>query len=92
MVGTAWLNPPWSGKTANMKNSAACLRMRLTSQGSACLRAWYCNNLLDSAHFTGFKAHLDAVRVMGGTGQDLLHDPARPFPCSLILFLDDVYL
>ena len=49
-------------------------------------------NLLDSAHFAGFKTHLDAVRVVGGTGKDLLHDSSRPLPCPLILFLDDVYL
>jgi hypothetical protein len=50
------------------------------------------DNLLDSAHFAGFKAHLDAVRVMGGTGQYLLHDSPRPFSAALILFLDDVDL
>jgi hypothetical protein len=50
------------------------------------------DNLLDSAHFARFKAHLDAVRVMGGTGQYLLHDSQRPFSAALILFLDDVNL
>ena len=48
------------------------------------------NNLLDSAHLAGFKAHLDPVRVMSGTGQYFLHNPARLLPGSLVLFLDDV--
>ena len=50
------------------------------------------DNLLDSAHFAGFKTHLDAMRVMSGTGQYLLHDSPRSFSCALILFLDDVDL
>src|SRR5262245_32250825 len=50
------------------------------------------DNLLDSAHFAGFKAHLDAMRVMRGAGQYLLHDTTRPLSSTLILFLDDVDL
>jgi hypothetical protein len=38
----------------------------------------FIDNLLNSAHFAGFKTHLDAMRVEGGTGQCLLHDSARP--------------
>src|SRR5215475_9014831 len=75
-----------------MKNSQARVSERLTSHDAACLRALRCNDLLHSAHFAGFKTHLDAVRVMCGTGQYLLHDPVRPFPCALILFLDYVDL
>src|SRR5215510_13850349 len=50
------------------------------------------DNLLDSAHFAGFKTHLDAVRMMGGTCQYLLHNSPRSFSGALILFLDDVDL
>src|SRR5215470_9113682 len=49
-------------------------------------------NLLDSAHFAGLEAHLDAMRVMSGTGQYVLHDSMCPLSSTLILFLDDVDL
>src|SRR5262245_16863832 len=75
-----------------MKNIAASVSERLTSQDAACLPALWCNNLLHSAHFAGFEAHLDAMRVMSGTGQYLLHDSTRPLSSTLILFLDDVDL
>src|SRR5882672_4174392 len=52
----------------------------------------FIDNLLDSAHFAGFKTHFDAVRMIGGTGQDIFHDSARSFSSALILFLDDVDL
>src|SRR5262245_25859531 len=48
------------------------------------------DDLLDSAYFAGFKTHLDAVRMVGGTCQYILHDSTRPFSGALILFLDDV--
>jgi hypothetical protein len=57
---------------------------------TACLRAWRCNNLLHSANFAGLKSHLDAMRMIGGICQDILHDPARSFSSALILFLDDI--
>lgn len=48
------------------------------------------DNLLNSADFSGFKTHLDAMGMMGGIGQDILHDSARSFSGALVLFLDDV--
>src|SRR5215475_8235835 len=48
------------------------------------------DNLLHSAHFAGFKAHIDAMRMMGGICQDILHDSARSFSSALVLLLDDV--
>jgi hypothetical protein len=50
------------------------------------------NDLLDSTYFAGFKTHLDAVRMMGGTCQYILHDSMRSLSGALILFLDDVDL
>src|SRR5262249_59938716 len=50
------------------------------------------DNLLDSAYFAGFKAHLDAMRVMSGTCKYLLHDSTCPLSSTLILLLDDVDL
>ena len=50
------------------------------------------DDLLDSAYFAGFKTHLDAVGMMGGTCQYILHDSPRSFSGALILFLDDVDL
>jgi hypothetical protein len=50
------------------------------------------DDLLDSAYFAGFKTHLDAVGMMSGTCQYLLHDSPRSFSGALILFLDDVDL
>jgi hypothetical protein len=52
----------------------------------------FIDNLLDSAHFAGLKTHFDAMRMTGGTGQDILHDSSRSFSGALILFLDDVNL
>jgi len=49
-------------------------------------------NLLDSPRFAGFNTHFDAVRMMCGTGQYLLHDSARPLSRALIPFLDNVDL
>jgi len=75
-----------------MKNCAARLSERMTSQDAACLGALCCNDLLHSAHFAGFKTHLNAVRVMSGTGQYLFHDSMCPLSSTLILFLDYVDL
>ena len=65
-------------------------------QGAAYLRGRRCscaiNDLLHSADGAGFKADLDAVWMMGGTGQNIFHDSARSLSSALILFLDDVDL
>ncbi len=52
----------------------------------------FIDDLLDSTHFAGFKTHLDAVRMMGGICQYILHNSTRSFSGALILFLDDVDL
>jgi hypothetical protein len=54
------------------------------------LRGLITNNLLHSANLAGFKTHLDSVWVMSGTGQNILHDSARPLSCALVLLLNDV--
>src|SRR5215813_11670610 len=50
------------------------------------------DDFLHPAHFAGLEPNFNAMRVMCGVGQNVLHDPARPFPRALILFLDDVDL
>jgi len=52
----------------------------------------FIDDLLDSAYFAGFKTHLDAMGMMSGTCQYILHDSQRSFSGALILLLDDVYL
>jgi hypothetical protein len=49
------------------------------------------HNLLHSPHFPGFETDLDAGRVVGRFGEDVVHDAARELPAPLIVFLRDIH-
>jgi len=50
----------------------------------------YLYHLLHSSHVPGVEPDLDAVRVVGGFGEDVFHDAASEPPAPLIWLLRDV--
>ena len=49
-------------------------------------------DLLHTAHLAVLQHYLYAMRMEGRAGEDRLHNSARPFAGTLVLFENDVYL